>query len=144
MDGAGFYRAGSGELNGKGYGILVSEVGQRANRQAAGNGKLHGTGGDAGGERPGNLWWIASVAGVDPVDVPVLFEGDDESSLNGAPGCDAGGERDELGCKMLGLDWAWTAVANDLKLRVRGRMVEEDTGEEQKQAIATNIHQFQL
>ena len=65
--------------------------------------------------------WLAGVAGVDPVDVPVLFQGEDEADLEGAAGGDAGGERDEFGGEMLGLDGAGAAVADDLKLGVRGR-----------------------
>jgi hypothetical protein len=81
-----------GELDGEGYFVLVAEVHERAEGETAGNGELHGTCGDAVGEGPGDLWRLAGVAGVDPVDVPVLFEGEDEAGLESAAGSDAGGE----------------------------------------------------
>jgi hypothetical protein len=59
---------------GKATVVFVAEVHERAVGQTAGDGKLHGAGGDAIGKRPGDLGRLAGVAGVDPVDVPVLFE----------------------------------------------------------------------
>ena len=118
VDGAGLEGAGGGELDGEGDFVFVAEVHERAEGEAAGDGKLHGAGGDAVGEGPVDLRWLAGVAGVDPVDVPVLFEGEDEADLEGAAGGDAGGERDEFGGEMLGFDRAGAAVADDLKLGV--------------------------
>ena len=118
MDWAGLDGAGGGELDGKGYFVFVAEVHERAEGETAGDGKLHGAGGDAGGECPGYFGRLAGVAGVDPVDVPVLFEGEDEAGLEGAAGRDAGGERDEFGGEVLGLDGAGAAVSDDLKLCV--------------------------
>ena len=114
VDGAGFEGAGSGELDGEGDGVFVAEVHERAEREAAGDGKLHRARGDAVGEGPGDLGWFAGVAGVEPVDVPVLFEGEDEADLEGSAGGDAGGEGDEFSGEMLGLDGAGAAVADDL------------------------------
>jgi hypothetical protein len=45
---------------------------------------------------------------------------------------------------MLGFDGAGAAVADDLKLCVRGRMKEEGTGDKQQRAKAANVHQCQL
>ena len=115
--GPGLSVAGGGELDGEGDLVFVAEVHERAERKAAGDGELHGAGGDACGQGPGDLWRFAGVAGVDPVDVPVLFEGEDEADLEGAAGSDGGGEGDELGGEVLGLDGAGAAVADDLKLR---------------------------
>ncbi len=116
--GPGLTELGGGEVDGEGDGVFVAEVHERAEREAAGDGKLHGAGGDAGGEGPGDFGWLAGVAGVEPVDVPVLFEGEDEADLEGSAGGDAGGERDELGGEVLGLDGAGAAVADDRKLGV--------------------------
>ena len=77
MDGAGLEVGCGGELDGEGDLVFVAEVHKRAEGQAAGDGKLHGTGGDAVGEGPVDFGRLAGVAGVDPVDVPVLFERED-------------------------------------------------------------------
>jgi hypothetical protein len=45
---------------------------------------------------------------------------------------------------MLGFDRAGSAVANDRKLGLCGRMKEEGTGNEQQRAKAANVHQYQL
>ena len=90
MDGAGLDGARGGELDGEGDFVFVAEVHERAEREAAGDGKLHGAGGDAVGEGPGDFGRFAGVAGVDPVDVPVLFEREDEADLEGAAGGDGG------------------------------------------------------
>ena len=119
VDGAGFEFGRRGEEDGEGYGVFVAEVHERAQRQAAGDWELHGAGGEAGGEGPGDLGWLAGVAGVDPVDVPVLFEGEDETELEGSAGSDGGGDGDELGGEVLGLDGAGAAVADGRQLRVR-------------------------
>ena len=104
--------------DGEGDLVFVAEVHERAEGQALGDGELHGAGGDAGGQRPGDLGRLAGVAGVDPVDVPVLLEGEDEADLQGSAGGDGGGEGDELRGEVLGLDGAGAAVAYDLNLRV--------------------------
>src|SRR6202000_3104037 len=78
MDGAGLDRAGSGQLNRKGNFIFVAKVHERAERKATGDRKLHWSGSDAVGKSPGDLRWFPGVAGVDPVDMPVFFEGEDE------------------------------------------------------------------
>ncbi|WP_433983454.1 hypothetical protein RBB78_19695 [Tunturiibacter empetritectus] len=78
------------------------------------------------------LGGLAGVAGVDPVDMPVLFEGEDEADLKGAAGGDTRGERDEFGGEMLGFDGAGAAVADDLKLGVRGCEKQGGAGEEQE------------
>ena len=72
-----------GELDGEGDFVFVAEVHERAEGEAAGDGELHGAGGDAVGEGPGDFGRLAGVAGVDPVDVPVLFEGEDEAEPGG-------------------------------------------------------------
>jgi hypothetical protein len=75
----------------------------------------------------------------------VLFEGEDEADLEGAAGGDAGGERDELCGEMLGFDGAGAAVANDLKLRVRGSEEHRGAGEEQKgRDLAYVIHSISI
>ena len=144
VDGAGLDGAGGGELDGEGYFVFVAEVHERAEGETAGDGKLHGAGGDAVGEGPGDFGRLAGVAGVDPVDVPVLFEGEDEAGLEGAAGGDAGGEGDELGGEVLGLDGAGAAVADDLKLGVGG--AEERRGRRRGAARdwADDIHLYQL
>jgi hypothetical protein len=144
VDGARLQRVGCGELDGEGYFVFIAEVHERAEGEAAGDGELHGTGGDAFGEGPCDFGRLAGVAGVDPVDVPVLFERDDEAGLEGAAGGDGGSERDEFGGEMLGFDRAGTAVADDLKLGVGWRMKEEGAGNEQQRAKAANVHQYQL
>jgi hypothetical protein len=128
MDGAGFDGVRGGELDGEGYGVFVAEVHERAERETAGDGKLHRAGSDAVGEGPSDFWRFAGVAGVEPVDVPVLFEGEDETDLESATWGDAGGEGDEFSSEMLGLDGAGAAVADDLKLRLRGGVKEEGAG----------------
>ena len=132
MDGAGLERTGGGELDGKGDFVFVAEVHERAEGKTAGDGELHGAGGDAVGEGPGDFGRLAGVAGVDPVDVPVLFEREDEADLKGAAGSDVRGEGDELGGEVLGFDRAGAAVSYDLELRVGGRMKDEGAGEEQR------------
>src|SRR5580692_5174697 len=92
VGGAWLERAGGGELHGEGNFVFIAEVHQRAEGKAAGDGIEHGAGGDAFGEGPGDFGWLAGVACVDPVDVPVLLEGEDEADLEGAAGADAGGE----------------------------------------------------
>src|SRR5205823_14378135 len=82
--------------------------------------------------------------GVDPVDVPVLFQREDEADLESAARSDAGGERREFRCEMLRFNRAGAAVADDLKLGVCGRMKEEGAGDEQQRAKAANDHQCQL
>ncbi len=144
VDGAGFDGICGGELDGEGDFVFVAEVHERAEGETAGDGKLHGAGGDSVGERPGDLWWLAGVAGVDPVDVPVLFEREDEADLEGAAGGDGGRERDEFGGEMLGFDRAGAAVADDLKLGVCGGMKKEGTGEEQQRTKAANGHQMSI
>ena len=70
------------------------------------------------GQSPGDVGWLAGVAGVDPVDVPVLLEREDKTDLQGSTWCDGGSERDKLGGKVLGLDRAGAAVADNLDLRI--------------------------
>jgi hypothetical protein len=74
----------------------------------------------------------------------MLFEREDEADLESAAGGDAGGEGDQFGGEMLGFDRAGSAVANDRKLGLCGRMKEEGTGNEQQRAKAANVHQYQL
>jgi hypothetical protein len=61
--------------------IFVAKIHQRAKRQAARCGKLHGSGGDAGWERPLDARRLARVACVDPVDVPAFVQGEVQSNL---------------------------------------------------------------
>ncbi len=106
---------------------------------------MHWTRSDAVGEGPGDFGWFARVARVEPVDVPVLFEGEDQAYLKGSARGDAWRERDEFSGEVLGLDGAGAAVADDLKLSVRGDVKEEGAGEEQEFGdSAVNIHLFQL
>jgi hypothetical protein len=58
----------------------------------------------------------------------VLFQGEDETDLKGPARGDTGGERDEFSSEMLGLDGTGAAVADDLKLRVRGDVKEVSAG----------------
>ncbi len=149
MDGAGLEFGGCFEEDGEGYGVFVAEVHERAQRQAAGGWELHGAGGEARGEGPDDLGRLAGVAGVDPVDVPVLFEGEDEAELEGSAGRDGGGGGDELGGEVRGLDGAGAAVADRGQLGVpklggetRG---EEDAGKQDPEnAEAPKVHQVQL
>ncbi len=94
VDGTGLQGACGGKLNRESNFVLIAEVHERAERETAGDGKLHGACGDAVGESPGDFGWFAGVASVDPVDVPVLLEREDEANLEGASGRDVRGERD--------------------------------------------------
>ena len=58
-----------------------------------GSGEVELGGGEALGKRPVDGGRVAGAAGVDPVDVPVFFEGEDEADLEGFAGGDVGGER---------------------------------------------------
>ena len=93
---------------------------------------MHRPGSDALRKLPGDFGWLTGVAGVDPVDVPVLFEREDETNLKGAARSDAGRERYEFGGKVLGFDRAGAAVADGLQLRVRRGEDEEGTDKEKK------------
>ncbi len=102
--------------DGEGDLVFIAEVHERAERKALRRRELHGPGGDAGGQRPGDVGRLAGVAGVDPVDVPVLFDGEDEAGLEGAADGDLRDglrrERGELDGEVLGLDGAGAAVAD--------------------------------
>ena len=54
--------------------VLVAEVHQRAEGQALGRRELHGAGGDACRQRPGETRRLAGVACIEPVDMPVGLE----------------------------------------------------------------------
>ena len=56
-----------------------------------------------------------------------------------AAGRDIGGERDQLGSKVLGLDRAGAAVAVCLELRLRG-MIGEEAEQEAQRGDAANGH----
>ncbi len=132
VDGARLHGRGGGEEDGKGDGIFVAEVHERADGQAAGSGKEHRTGGEAGGQRPVDVRRIASVAGVEPVDVPLLLHGEYQAGLQGAAGSDGGAEADQLRGEVLGFNRAWAAVADGGELSAAGRC-EEEKSEEQKE-----------
>jgi hypothetical protein len=120
VDGAGLDGGRGGEGDREGGGVLVAEVHQGAEREAAGHGKLQGSGGDAGGQGPFDVGRLTGVAGVVPIDVPLLFHGEDEASLQGSAGGDGGAEARQLGGEVLGLHGAGAAVADDLQLGARG------------------------
>ena len=144
VDGAGLESAGCGELDGKGDFILVAEVHERAQGEAAGDGELHGAGGDSVGKGPGDFRGLAGVACVDPVDVPVLLEREDEADLKGSAGGDVWREGDEFGGEVLGFDGAGAAVSYDLELGAGRRMKDQGAGEEQRGDGPDDIHSCQL
>ena len=59
VDGAGLDGACGGELDGEGDFVFVAEVHERAEGETAGDGELHGAGGDAVGEGPGDFGRLA-------------------------------------------------------------------------------------
>ncbi len=129
VDGAGLDVFGGGEQDGKGDLVFVAEVHERAERKTAGDGELHGAGGDAVGERPGDFGWLAGVAGVDPVDVPVLLEREDEADLEGSAGGDGGASETSSAVRCWALTgpgppspttWICAFAAVRLKERRRG------------------------
>ena len=124
--------------------ILVAEVHERAERQAAGRGKLYGAGGDAFGKHPGDRGRIAGVAGVDPVDVPVLVERDYEAHLHRTAGRNIRGERDHLRGEVQGFDGSGTAVAQLRQLRVRSGKERRERGKQQEDRTCDAIHVGQL
>ncbi len=83
-----FQRGVGGQGHGEKHLVLITEVHQRAEREAPGRGKLHGAGGDAVGERPLDARRLARVTGVDPVDVPSFIQGEVQTDSGGAPGLD--------------------------------------------------------
>jgi len=89
---------------------------------------LEGAGGDSFGERPLDFRGKAGVSGVDPVDVPVLFDGDDEACLNGATGGDLVGERGEFYGEVRSFERAGATVAYFDDLGVGGEAGEQREG----------------
>ena len=81
---------------------------------------------------------FAGVSSVDPVDVPVRIEGEDETGLKCSAGGDRRGGRDQFRGQMLGLYRAGATVANYRKLRMSGQEREEKTDRDE-QGVA-NFH----
>ncbi len=125
---------GRGEGDGEGDLVLVAVVHQRTEGKALRGRELQGAGGEALGERPLNGRGLAGVAGVDPVDVPVLLDGEDEADGLSAAGSDLRGERGELGGKVLGFDGTGAAVADfcDLRVKRRARLDAEQRKQQEK------------
>ncbi len=111
-----------GDREGEGDLVFVAEVHQRAERQALGSRELQRPGGDAFGQRPVDLGRLAGVTGVDPVNMPVLFDGDDQPSLHAAANGNLRGQRGEFDGEVRGFERARAAVADfdDLRVGARG------------------------
>ncbi len=90
--------------DGKEHLVFVAKIHQRAKRQAAGCGKLHGSGGDARWKRPLDGRRLPGVAGVDPIDVPALIQGEVQAYEVIASGLDRIVEGKQLDCEVLGPD----------------------------------------
>jgi hypothetical protein len=67
------------------------------------------------------MGWLAGVARVDPVDVPVWLKREGEANLQSSAGRYVGRLRDKRHGKVLRLHWTRAAVTINLELRVRGR-----------------------
>lgn len=82
--------------------VGIAEVHQWPERQALGRGILHRTGGDSLRQLPFDRWRFAGIAGIDPVDMPVVIEDEVQARLKagaGSDGCRGGDERDlKVGC----------------------------------------------
>src|SRR5882724_7633707 len=78
----------SGELYREGDSGLVTKVHERAKGKPLRYRELYWVSGDAFWKRPLHMRWLAGVAGVDPVDVPSLFEGEDQTNGKIASLCD--------------------------------------------------------
>jgi len=72
---------------------------------------VEGAGGEAGGERPLDGGGLAGVSGVEPVDVPVLLDGEDEADYLRAAGGDCRAEFDQFRGEVLRFDRAGAAIA---------------------------------
>jgi hypothetical protein len=116
MNGPGLEVLGGGDQNGKRNLVFVAEVHQGTQRKPARDRKLHGAGGDTGGQRPGDLWWFARVAGVDPIDVPLLLKRKDKPDLQGSAGSNRRRERYQLRGQMLCFNRPWASITDRLNL----------------------------
>jgi len=119
--------------DGEGDLVLVAVVHEGAERKACGRRELERAGGEALGEGPLDGGWFAGVAGVDPVDVPVLLDGEDEADDLGAAGSDLRRERGEFGGEVLGFDGAGAAVADFLNLGAERGAEEREQQEKREQ-----------
>jgi hypothetical protein len=96
------------------------------------------------GQGPVDARRLTGVSGVDPIDVPLVFESDDEANIKGAAGSDRRGQRDHLNREMLGLYRTGTSIANDLELP-EGRWRCEKADEYQEPVeMASDVHQTPL
>ena len=103
-----------------------------------------GASSDARGQRPCDVRRLTGVAGVHPVNVPVLFERELKARLQGSTGSDARPESDQFRSEMLRFYRARAAIADNLKLRICGWMKEEDTDKNEQRVEAANGHQSRL
>ncbi len=90
-----------GQSHGEKHLILITEIHQRAERQAPGRGKLHGGGGDAVGERPLDAGRLAGVTRIYPVDVPSFIQLEVQADGGAASRLDGILQREELDGKVL-------------------------------------------
>jgi hypothetical protein len=101
-----------------------------------GGGKLERAGSDAFREGPLDGRRLTGVAGIGPVDVPVLFQREREADLQSAAGSDLRGEGNELDGEVLGLEGPGGAVADFFDLGGSGEDEEEEKGSEGRKAVS--------